>query len=636
MRTSPRQLVLLLLGLGLAACGGPPVGDADASADARAPRSDAAPPDGGPPEGADAIVLTVTSTRSDWSPREVLNDGAVLRWTVAGPGVDERSVDDDAPTFDLSGSSGPVTVTVESADAFAGVTSFQLDDAGVTAIEGASLLSAATTFALRNNPIRSIDVSGLARVDNLTIRSGALEAIDLGALSTLRLLWIYDNALTELDLSANPNLEYVNATGNRLPAEALDRIVMTLDAHGQRDGELLLAGNAGGLTMAAQAAYQSLVEKGWRVDVPAPVPGVRTIEMWKSLLDAEWAGDRADAIAQSTSGNDRQQYYFLFYALEGLVHGWMATGDLALLDDALMLIENTIADAVPVAGNNAGYLGWPSDEARYGARRAAEGTSLWEIYLYRMVGTLLRVMHHSPTLRAMRDYQARYDAILEFTRTHIWEKWVQVDPTGLSQIYRSRTHIASHWARLGMELHLITGERAYLDVFEAISFRGMPSWAGESLRSRLLDNPADPAAFALYQEWESPNMQDTSHGADIISFWATAIENRMYWGQGEHADDAARLVALVDSVIWTSDEPLLHAANWDGTGGSNSTDAGFHGSLTVGRFDPALQNRIETYVSPSTAPLSDTQAMGIGAYNRRILDHGRPVYPERYIPLDGR
>ena len=54
------------------------------------------------------------------------------------------------------------------------------------------------------------------------------------------------------------------------------------------------------------------------------------------------------------------------------------------------------------------------------------------------------------------------------------------------------------------------------------------------------------------------------------------------------------------------------------------------------RFDPALQNRIETYVSPSTAPLSDTQAMGIGAYNRRILDRGRPVYPERYIPLDGR
>ncbi len=44
-----------------------------------------------------------------------------------------------------------------------------------------------------------------------------------------------------------------------------------------------------------------------------------------------------------------------------------------------------------------------------------------------------------------------------------------------SNIYRVNTHMASHWARIGMELYIITGKQKYKDVFDNISF-GDDDW----------------------------------------------------------------------------------------------------------------------------------------------------------------
>jgi hypothetical protein len=348
---------------------------------------------------------------------------------------------------------------------------------------------------------------------------------------------------------------------------------------------------------------------------------------WKNLFDRTWSSDYPKAIVQSQSGNPYQEYYHMSYPLDGLIQVWQATGDNTYLDNALVLIENTIKDAKPMGGTNTGYLGWASDLSRTDVTRNLEGTSLWEAYMFRHVASLLRIMHKSPNLRASGSYQSRYDAILAFTKKNIWEKWNQNDIWGVTgQIYRSRTHMSSHWARIGMELYIITGEQKYKEVFDNISYKGMASWSGASIRSRLYNNSNEPGALSLYQTWDSNTVQDTSHGADVISFLVTANENGMYWD----ANDMAGLVKMLDKVIWKSNSPLQFTGNFDGTGGSNRSDAGFHGMITLGRFSESLQNRIKAYYNASSVSYQEAQAMGIAALNSKILGDGRPVYPENY------
>ncbi|MEM8509770.1 MAG: DNRLRE domain-containing protein [Bacteroidota bacterium] len=358
-------------------------------------------------------------------------------------------------------------------------------------------------------------------------------------------------------------------------------------------------------------------------DIPTPPDTTMDddVAYWKEQFDIAWREQYPKSVAQSESGNTRQEYYFMSYAIDGLTQIWQATGDTRYLDDALDLIENTIDDAVPVGGLNAGYLGWPSDLNRYGEKRNQEGTNLWESFLFRFVSSILRIMHQSPSLMAQGDYRQRYDAILQFTETQIWEKWY-TSKSNLGNIYRSRSHMSSHWARIGMELYLITGRQQYLEVFENISYAGMPNFDGASLRARMFDNGG--GAIAWYEAWDKDQIQDVNHGSDVVSFWVNAYENGMYWSM----NDMLGLVATTKNVVWTRNNPIEFTVNVDGSGAANNRDAGSHGMIAVGRFDESLQARIRQYYNPKSVNYQESQAMGIAALNRKILNDGVPVYPE--------
>ncbi|KQC29333.1 hypothetical protein [Flagellimonas eckloniae] len=344
------------------------------------------------------------------------------------------------------------------------------------------------------------------------------------------------------------------------------------------------------------------------------------VQHWKDLFDKAWAEQYPKAVAQSESGNAMQEYYYMSYSLDGLIQIWQATGDNKYLDDALDLIENTMDDAIPVSGENSGYLGWPSNLERYGDKRNQEGTNLWESFMYRFVATLLRIMKQSPNLMSQGSYQSRYNNILAFTEEHIWEKWYRFNDN-LSGIYRSRSHTASHWARIGMELYIITGESEYLEVFENVSYKGMSRYSGSSLRDRIFNIGS---AYAWYETWESDNIQDVNHGSDVVSFWVTAYENGMYW----NAEDMRSLVATTNELVWESDSPIKFTVNVDGSGTANNGDAGSHGMIAVGRFDESLQARIHSHYNTSKVNYQESQAMGIAAMNRKLLNDGRGVYPE--------
>ncbi len=216
-----------------------------------------------------AIQITTVSTRSDWGPTQVINAGAPLSWEVSGAVTVAETVTNQ-PVFDLSGNSSGSQVTIRSSDSFIGVGRLDFLRAGVTDITNVGCLANATIFGMRDNPIDTLNVSGLTNLINLTLRMTQVAQIDLSTLSSLRDLYGYSNQLTALDLSHNTELLYVNAKGNQLDAAGLDQIVFDLDLHGRTGGDLLIADNPGSLTSAAYSAYQSLLAKGWTIDVAPP------------------------------------------------------------------------------------------------------------------------------------------------------------------------------------------------------------------------------------------------------------------------------------------------------------------------------------------------------------------------------
>lgn len=334
------------------------------------------------------------------------------------------------------------------------------------------------------------------------------------------------------------------------------------------------------------------------------------VAFWKAKFDAKWTSDDyANALARSKSANNDQEYYFLAYFIDGLTSMWQATGDKTYLDQVLTLVENTMGDATSV-GN--GYLGWPAhDGVEY---------SLWDSYYWRHVATLTRIMHQSPNLRSS-GYQAQYEKLLEFSEKHIWDRYESYGATG--KFYRSRTHMASHWARIGMELYVITGKQKYKEVFDNISFGVMPS-RPSNLRNQLYANPNNPKAYVWDSQWDSKSIQDTSHGGAIVNFWVEAYENGMYWDR----NDINALVTTLDEVIWKDSYGKDFKEDVDG-GGSMDRPGRLHEWLILGRYSQKVQNKIKTsYILGKNLDYFGSQALGIAALNAKILSDGAPAYPE--------
>lgn len=334
------------------------------------------------------------------------------------------------------------------------------------------------------------------------------------------------------------------------------------------------------------------------------------VKYWQRLFDDKWeANDRADALARSKSRNRSQEYYFLGYYIDGLSSLWQSTGDNSYLDEALSLIKNTMNDAISV-GN--GYKGWPSADN--------QEVGLWDSFYWRHVATLLRIMHQSPNLRAS-GYQSQYEELLNFSEKNIWNRY---ESNGIGNFYRSRTHMASHWARIGMELYIITGRDKYLEVFENISFKTMPNLPS-NLRDQLYSNPKSKSGYAWDSRWGITNgseIQDTSHGGAIIEFWVLAYENNMYWTKG----DIDALIITLNEVIWP--RPLKgNSYNVDGSGGY-AREARLHEWLVLGRYDSEIQSKIKNGYKGKNRDNFGSQLFGIAALNAKILSESMAVYPE--------
>jgi hypothetical protein len=324
---------------------------------------------------------------------------------------------------------------------------------------------------------------------------------------------------------------------------------------------------------------------------PAPPPDpprapLLTVEHWQMMFDRDAPGVDRDSRPLSRS-TDSWDFYSLAHSLDAFTGMFEATGESRYADTALDFVEGMMASARPAhtlpQGFDDNYLGWATEQP--GSR--GQEVSLYESYCWRYVTRLLRVLRMT-SLYDNPAYRARYDRALAFSETHIFEKWYT---RGVEEfVYRSRTHMAAHWAYIALDLAEITSSAdrhdRYLEVVRSID-DGLPNYPS-SLRTQLRPSTTDPVAYVWSDVWgaaEPP--QDVSHGNGVMAYVVEARDLDAGWS----SEELARFTRTLTSFVIGDDGRYPEFV--DGTGEGNGWIA--DGFVKLGRFDPAVQSLLEEY-----------------------------------------
>lgn len=354
---------------------------------------------------------------------------------------------------------------------------------------------------------------------------------------------------------------------------------------------------------------------GSEVEAAHDVATLRTVEDWEALFLRSYDSDRIRDLEWSSSGQS-WSHYSLAYSIDSLTAMYRATGDPHYLNEVFELVENMMASARPsaaVPGSQYGdhYLGWPS------GRLGAPGeVPLFESYAWRYVTTLLRVVEESPVALEDARTRERYDRILGFAEKHVFDKWAHRGAD--SSIYRTRAHMAAHWALMAINLAAVTSDPARREAYRRVARNvdtDMPNNLS-SLRGQLVRTTA-PDAYVWSDVWGSMRQpaQDVDHANGVIAYLVEAAAVGEEWKDR----DMARLVTTLDQVIWPAGgTPSMYV---DGSGvGTGWFSDGF---VKLGRFDAALQRRLEQH-QPANG-----QFYANGALNAQLLG-----VPSRLVDLN--
>ncbi|WP_229071130.1 hypothetical protein [Actinoplanes sp. DH11] len=354
---------------------------------------------------------------------------------------------------------------------------------------------------------------------------------------------------------------------------------------------LLLLG-AGALAVAGTAAAHTAVRDSDVPEVLDPMPGaapsrqdrlkVKPVSHWTALYQKSWDFQYREGLPLSRSADSRD-HYDLAYDIDSLVAMFRATDQRRYLDRALTFTENVVAVAKPSAslprsGFGDRYQGWASSKSGEGG----DEVPLYESYFWRYGTTLLTAIRDSPGVWGDAGYRARYDRLLGFAETDIFEKWFTRGAD--DNIYRERTHMAAHWALIALNLSRLTGDAGrksrYSTVHDTIANR---------LRAQLRRNPAEPTAYFWSDVWDSAKRpgQDVGHGNGVIAYVVEARDRGSAWTDA----DMAAFAALLTKVAWPGG--TTYRAYVDGTGTDNGWFA--DGFVKLGRYDPAVQLRLEKH-----------------------------------------
>lgn len=346
-----------------------------------------------------------------------------------------------------------------------------------------------------------------------------------------------------------------------------------------------------------------------------PQPGtgsLRTVAQWEQRFLGSWNSEHNSEYLGLSKAGDSWKLYNLGYAIDANVAMYRATGKTQYLDRALLYTNNVIGTAkksstIKTSQYKDSYMGWASYSHPDGKDGGRE-YPLYESYMWRYVTYMLRTMHDTPSVMQNASYKSQYDKILAFTEKNMFDKWNARSAN--DNIYRQNTHMASHWAYITMELAAVTTssskKTAYTKVYTNIN-KKLPNYPG-GLRTQMKTNPVNKNAYFFHPDWGSSKRpgSDVSHANGVLSYIVEAHDSNVEWTDS----DIAKFNVMLKEVIWKSNGSS--AEFLDGSG----TDSGWinDGLMKLGRYDPAIQRKLENYNVGQ-----NIQFNGNGALNAKFL-----------------
>ncbi|KUL35311.1 hypothetical protein [Actinoplanes awajinensis] len=321
-------------------------------------------------------------------------------------------------------------------------------------------------------------------------------------------------------------------------------------------------------------------------DEPAAVPSasvrLKPVSHWTGVFEQSWDYQSRTAQPMSRS-RDSQDHYDLAYTLDANVAMFRATGTRRYLDRALAYTENVVAAAAPSSSLSGStfhdrYRGWASSKS---GQRGDE-VPLYESYFWRYATQLLVAIRQSPQVYANAGYRARYDQLLSFAEVDVFEKWYARGAD--ESIYRERTHMAAHWALIALNLGRLTADSG-----RRTRYKQVLTTIGARIHNQMTRNPVEPTAYFWNDVWGSTRRpgQDVGHGNGVMAYVVEARDQGTTWT----AKDITAFGALLTKVVWPGGTTYREFV--DGTGSDNGWIA--DGFVKLGRYDPAVQHRLESY-----------------------------------------
>jgi hypothetical protein len=396
------------------------------------------------------------------------------------------------------------------------------------------------------------------------------------------------------------------------------KLCLDVKNSGTANGTLVQVWNCNGT--AAQIWTKSttgVTPKPTPTPTPTPTPGgntssLRTVAQWEERFLGSWNSEHTGEYLGLSKAGDSWKMYNLGYAVDANVAMYRATGKTQYLDRALLYTNNVIATAkksssISTSQYKDSYMTWPSYSHPDGKDGGRE-YPLYESYMWRYVTYMLRTMHDTPSVMQNTTYKTQYDKILAFSETNMFDKWYKRNAN--DNVYRQNTHMASHWAYISMELAAITTnttrKATYTKVYTNIN-KKLPNYPG-GLRTQMKVNPVNANAYFFHPDWGSAKRpgSDVSHANGVLSYIVEAHDNKVEWTDA----DISKFKVMLKNVIWKTNGNS--AEFLDGSG----TDSGWinDGLMKLGRYDPAIQRRLETYNVGQ-----NIQFNGNGALNAKIL-----------------
>lgn len=327
---------------------------------------------------------------------------------------------------------------------------------------------------------------------------------------------------------------------------------------------------------------------GPAVSAQAPV---LPVSHWEERYLETWAFERTEALPASRTA-DSWKHYDLSYSVDANTAMYRATGNLRYLDRALEYITGVVDTARPsrelsTSQYRDDYLGWVSN--REDLQPTGVEVPLYESYFWRHATTTLRVMRQTPAVYDDPGYRTRYDTLLAFAEENIFDKWHARGAD--DNIYRSRTHMASHWAAIAVNLAAATEDPSRRDRYRKVVDdidRKLPNYP-TGLRGQLQPHPVEPSAYFWNDEWGATGRpgQDVSHANGVLSYLVEAADQGDFWTEA----DMTAFGVLLTKVIWPGG--TRYAAFVDGSGSDNGWFS--DGLVKLGRYSPHVQQRLERH-----------------------------------------